>query len=145
MSGTVWVANSSQASSAFGNSLRYVALRDAQSDYIEFQFCAWKPNHTIEVNYAMSSSEANAVRVRLDVLKLAAGDAPSTAATTGTAFTVTPGSNVTVQQIKSTDSADLALTSLASGRIVYCRLTRLGSDGADTHTGDMRVIEVRAV
>lgn len=142
--GTVWVANSATTSSAFANGVRYVPIRDAQSDYIEFQFVASKTGDgRLAVNYSMSASEANNVRLRLDVLKLSPNDTPSTAATTGTAFTVSPGANVTMKEIDSDDSSDFTISGLTVGQVIYCKLSRLGADGADTHTGDMRIIEAR--
>lgn len=143
--GTVWIANSSVASSAMANDLRYVPLRDAQTDSFAFQFVAYRAGTvSLTVNYVMSASEANNVRLRFDWIVLSAGDNPTTALTTGTAFTVTPGANVLMQQVTSTSSADLAITIATAGQVVCGKLYRLGTDGADSHTGDMRIIDVRA-
>lgn len=137
---TVWVANSSVASSAYANGLRYIPLRDANSDYIEFQFVAERTT-TLEivVCYAMSSSEANAITLRLDSLVISSGGNPTTAVTTGSNFNVSPGSDVLIHTVTSSNSGDLNF-SVTAGDLVYCKLVRLGS--SDSHSGDMRVIEV---
>lgn len=142
---TVWTADSSQASSTFSTSnVRYVPLSHSASNTVEFQFVApYTGTLQLSFMYAMSSSSGNNVRLRLDVLQLATGDAPTTALSTGTAFTVTPGSDVNMHKVSSSDSADLAV-SITAGKICKFLFTRLGSDGADTHTGDMRIIDVRA-
>jgi len=141
--GTVWASNSSQVSSAYANGVRYVPLLDANSDYVEFQFVAtFTGTVRLDVLYAMSSALANGVRMRLDWVKLASGDNPTTAVTTGTAFTVTPAATTDVHTIDTTNSADFALAVVA-GQTVYFKLYRLGTDGADTHTGDQRIIEIR--
>jgi hypothetical protein len=139
----VWTANSAVASSAFGNGLRYVPMRDAQSDYIEFQFVAPSTgNVALTVLYAMSAASGNNVRLRFDWLVLSSGGNPSAAVTTGTAFTITPGNDTLVHSVTSSDSSDLSVA-VTAGDTVYGKLYRLGTDGADTHTGDMRVIELR--
>jgi hypothetical protein len=141
--GTVWAANSAVASSALGNGLRYVPLRDAQSDYIEFQFVATSTGTvSLSALYAMSAASGNSVRLRLDTLVVSEGGNPSAAVTTGTAFTITPGNDTLLHAVDSGDSGDLSIDVVA-GDIVYGKLYRLGTDGADTHTGDMRVIELR--
>lgn len=139
---TVEVADSSAASSAYGNNLRYTPLRNAQSDTISFQFVA-PVTGTVNVTviYAMSSAEAANVRLRFDAVALGAGDNPTTAQSAGTAFTITPGNDVLLHEVDSGDSASFAIA-VTAGDIVFCTLSRLTAD-APAHTGDMRVIEVR--
>ncbi len=143
--GTIWVVNSTNASSAYANGLRYIKMIDGATEFVEFQFLSVVTgNVTFVFSYAMSSATANSVRLRFDSLIVTAGGNPTTAVTTGTAFTVTPGSNVLVQEVDSGDSANLTLA-VTAGDIVYGYLTRLGTDGADTHTGDFRLIDIRAM
>jgi hypothetical protein len=141
---TVWSADSAVSSSAHANGVRYVPLRNAQSDTLTFQFASARTG-TLElaVHYAMSAAEANGVRLRVDSLALSAGDNPSDALTTGTAFTLTASNDVFLHQITSSDSGDLSFA-VTLADIVIVTITRLGSDGADTHTGDFRVYQVRA-
>lgn len=141
---TVWSADSDASSSAHANGIRYVPLRDAESDTLTFQFASARTG-TLElaVHYAMSSSSAAGVRLRVDSLALSAGGNPSDALTTGTAFTLTTTNDVLLHQITSSDSGDLNF-SVTLADIVIVTITRLGSDGADTHTGDFRIYQVRA-
>jgi hypothetical protein len=140
---TVWIANSAVVSSTYANNVRYIPMRHSQSDYVEFQFIAGNTGTLqLQAVYAMSSAESNNVRLRLDTLFLASASNPTTSATTGTAFTITPGNDTVIHTITSSNSSDFAL-SVTAGNIVYCILTRLGSDGADTHTGDLRLIEIK--
>lgn len=140
---TVWIANSAVVSSAYANNVRYIPMRHSQSDYVEFQFIAGNTGILqLQTIYAMSAAESNNVRLRLDTLILASAANPTTSATTGTAFTVTPGNDVVIHTITSSNSSDFAISATA-GNVVYCYLTRLGSDGADTHSGDFRLIEIK--
>lgn len=141
---TVWSADSAVGSSAHANGVRYVPLRNAQSDTITFQFASARTG-TLELaaRYAMSAAEANGVRLRVDSLVIGDGDNPSDALTTGTAFTLTTTNDVLSHQVTSSDSGELNF-SVTLGEVVIVTITRLGSDGADTHTGDFRVYQVRA-
>lgn len=142
---TAWVIDSSVATSAFANDIRYIPLRHLQSDYIMFQFVSAKTGSiNISFRYAMSSSEANNIRLRADWFVLSTGGNPSTALTTGTAFTLSATNDVLLHELTSSSSSDLTI-SVSTGDILVFKLTRLGSDGADTHTGDMRILEVRMV
>lgn len=140
---TIWIANSAVVSSAYANNVRYIPMRHSQSDYVEFQFIAGSTGTVqLQTIYAMSAAESNNVRLRLDVLTLASAANPTTSVTTGTAFTVTPGNDVLIHTVTSSNSSDFAL-SVTAGNVIYCYLTRLGSDGADTHSGDFRLIEIK--
>lgn len=141
--GTLWALNATQLSSLYGNGLQYVPLVDGNSDSVEYQFV---PGFTgtikFEFLYAMSAANGGNVRLRFDVLQLADGDNPTTAATTGAAFSVTPGNDVVLHRLTSVQSASLAFA-VTAGRIVKVLLTRLGADGLDTHTGNMQIVEAR--
>lgn len=142
---TPWVIDSAVATSAFANDVRYVPMRHSNSDYIMFQFASAKTGPiNISFRYAMSSSEANNIRLRADSYVLSTGGNPSTALTTGTAFTLSATNDVLLHELTSSSSSDLTI-SVSAGDILVFKLTRLGSDGADTHTGDMRIVEVRMV
>lgn len=141
---TVWSADSAVTSSSYGNGLRYVPMRDAQDDYIQFQLLAGATGTlSFLLRYAMSSASSNVVRLRVDSLTMAAGGNPSTALTTGTAFTVTPGSDTLAHDVTSSDSANLSFA-VTAGDTVVVKISRLAlSDAADTHAGDFRAIDVR--
>lgn len=140
---TVWISNSSVASSTYANSLRYIPIRHSQSDFVEFQFI---PSTTaivqLQIGYAMSSATASDIRLRLDTLSVASGGDPTTSLTTGTAFTISASNDVLTHTLTSASSSNLAL-SVTAGSVFYGKFIRLGSDGADTHTGDMRILEIR--
>lgn len=141
---TVWAVNSSQVSSVFGGNtvLRYVPLLHGNSDFVEFQLLpANTGTMNVAILYAMSSASANNVRVRIDRLSVAVGGDPTTALTNGTATTITPGSDTLLHSLTNSTDTDLAI-SVTAGIPLYIRLTRLGADVADTHTGDMRVVDV---
>lgn len=138
---TVWVADSTVSSSAYPNNVRYVPLRNNSTDSIEFQFVSEKSGTlSASVLYAMSSAEANVVSIQFDQLVLGIGSSPATAATLGTAFNVTPGSDVLLHSMSVGNNSSFYINT-DTGNIVYCKLTRSGS--ADSHTGDLRVLEIR--
>ena len=139
----VQVVASSQASSVLPNGVSYVPMSHGVDEYISFQITAMQTG-TLEVSalYSMSAAEANDVRLRLDTLVLGAGDDPTTSVTTGTAFTLTPGSDTLAHVLDSGDSADFSIA-VTAGDTVYCSLYRLGTSILDTHTGDMRVIQLQ--
>ncbi len=141
---TVWVADSSVSSSVFPTSnVRYVPLRNNQTDAIEFQFVsAISGSLDVYVLFAMSSSEANVVSLQFDNLELGLGSNPSTAPTLGAAFNVTPGTDVLIHSASFNESSTMRLSANVND-VVYCRLTRSGS--ADSHAGDLRVLEVRVI
>ena len=137
---TVFVVDSSVASSSYGNGLRYVPVRHGQSDSIVFQFIASATGVArLGIVYAMSSAAAAGVRLRVDVGQFGAGDAPTGSLSTGTAFTVTTPNDVNLHEITSSQSSDLAI-SVTAGKIVVVQVNRLGSDAADTHAGDLRAL-----
>lgn len=135
--GNIWVVDSSVASSAYPNNVRYVPLGSGASDYVEFQLAA-AGDVTLQLVYAMSGASANDVTLRLDSLIMSAGTDPSQAATVGTPFTVTPGNDVLWHATTGAESSDLSLT-VSDGDLVYVRVTRTDA----THPGDFRLIEMR--
>lgn len=145
--GTVYVANSSATSSVLGGAgLRYVPLRDAQNDYLEFQFLSPTAGTAeVQVYYVMSSAAASAVNLRLDYLVTTDGGNPANSASTGTNTNVTCTNDVLMHKLTSSNVASMSITGVGVGDSVYCKLTRWGSVAGDTHTGDFRVIDVRVV
>ncbi len=139
---TVWVADTSVSSSAYPlSSIRYVPLRNDQTDSIEFQFAsAIAGSFDTSVLFAMSSAEANVVNLQFDSLIVGENADPNSSPSLGASFNVTPGSNMLMHTASYQESATLRMTA-SEGDVVWCRLTRSGS--ADSHTGDMRVIEIR--
>jgi hypothetical protein len=143
--GTIWILSSSQPSSPYASGLRYIPCRHAFSDYVEFQFIA-AASGTAELRLAlaMSSAEAVGVRWRVDRGLVAEGGDPTTALATGTAFTWTPLASVLRQDIDSRHSADLSFA-VTKNDVVIIRITRLGTDGDDDHTGAARIIALTPV
>lgn len=139
---SIWVADTSVSSSAFPvSNIRYVPLRNDQTDSIEFQFTsAIAGTFDASVLFAMSSAEANAVNLQFDKLVFGEGGDPNGSPTLGASFNVTPGSDMLLHTASYQESATMRL-STSEGDIVWCRLTRSGS--ADSHGGDMRVLEIR--
>lgn len=133
------VVASSASSSAYGNGVTYVPLRQGLADTIEFQWSASTAGtYEIAIVYAMSAANSGDIDLQLTYLIIANGGDPSAAATTASLFTVVPGSNTTIHTIDSTDSSTLSLT-VTAGALIYCKLTRPNSD---THTGDIRVLQI---
>lgn len=139
---TVWVADTSVSSSAYPlSNIRYVPLRNDQTDSLEFQFAsAIGGSFDASILFAMSSAEANVVNLQFDSLVVSEGANPNSSPTLGASFNVTPGSDMLLHTASYQESSTFRLTA-SEGDIVWCRLTRSGS--ADSHTGDMRVIEIR--
>jgi hypothetical protein len=140
---TIWIVDSSVASSAYANGVRYVPLRHSQSDYISFQLVAAATGtFALTFHYAMAGASSASLRLRADRFVLSAGGNPAGSVTTGTAFTVAAANDALDHQLTSSASSDLSF-SVTAGDKVYCYLTRLGTDLVnDTHTSDMRVVEV---
>jgi hypothetical protein len=90
----------------------------------------------------MSSTLAANVTLQFDKAQIGEGANPTAAATSGTPFTIAAVADVLTHTVDSDDSASLSFA-VTAGQIIYCRLTRLGANVLDTHTGDMRLIEVR--
>lgn len=91
--------------------------------------------------YCMSTANAGNVRLQLDYRIKKTGDA----ATGGTDYQ----DFVTVDPVDVSQELDLFLGfTIASGRVtsdtelIYCRLTRLGTDILDTHTGDFCLVGI---
>jgi len=140
-SSSIWVSNSSTNGSVYANNIRYVPLRDGYSDYVEFQFLASKTGTTaVNIVYAMTSSEANYITLRLDTIIIGSDDNPTTSITTGSSFNHTTSSDVLIHELTPTQDSNLNITTTLND-IVYCKLIRSGA--ADTHSGDMRIIEIR--
>lgn len=137
----VWVVESSAAASALGNGVTYTPLRQGQADSIEVQFLAGKDAPELTLVYAMSAADAGDVELRLDVLSVGDGDDPATALGAGTPFTVTPGSDTNRHSADKTDSAEMALSAVSAGDLVRVKITR-PTGGADTHTGDLRALDI---
>ena len=138
---TVWVADASVSSSVYPiSNIRYVPLRNGNTDSLEYQFVsAISGSITTQILFSMSASEANSVTLHFDQLVFGIGGDPNAAPTLGTPVNITPGADVLLHSA-SLESSNFTISANA-GDIIYCKLTRSGS--SDSHTGDMRVIEVR--
>lgn len=141
---TIEVALSSVSQSFYSNEVSYLPLRSGETDQVEFQFVtAVSGTQNISFMYAMSAAESNDVFLQFDSLSLGLGDDPTTAPTLGSSFTLTPGNDANIHSASNNENSSLQF-SADSGNIVYCRLTRSGSDANDTHTGDFRILNIRA-
>jgi hypothetical protein len=135
------VVSATSSSSAFGNGVSYIPLREGQSDSISFQFVAESSAPTeLAMFYAMSAANSGDVSLRMDILINSNGSDPSATATSGTEFYFTPGNDVLQHNVDSSDSSDFRLW-LNRGDFVYGSIER-PNDGSDTHTGDCRVLQI---
>lgn len=123
------------------NGARYIPLTEGATDTMEMQCCApVTGTASVVVVYSMSASNAGNVEIYLDRRISSDADDLNAAVTSGTQFTITPGSNTTRNVVDSGDSSDLTF-SVTEGQTVYLKLGRT-ADAADTHTADMRVFAV---
>ena len=133
---SIEVAVGSAPGGAYATSgVEYLPLRVGQADTIEFQFVA-AGDCAIDIVYAMSASNAGDVDLRLDSLVLTDGGDPDAALSTGTVTTFVPGADVNRHTAA---SANFEITA-AAGDVVRALLER---PATDTHTGDMRVLDLR--
>lgn len=141
MSEPVWVASGTAAGSSYPTSgVEYVPLVQGAADEIDFQLSSpiLKGALAIEVIYAMSVANAGDIDLRLDSLALSVGSDPNAALSTGTPATFVPGNDTNVH---AATHANFELT-VAEGDSIFCKLVR---PATDTHTGDVRVIEIRVL
>ncbi len=134
----VWIVYSSISSSYYQNNIKFIPLRNNESDNIEFQFIS-ATGGIIEtqIYYAMSVPDLGNLRIQFDYLKLNIGSDPTSMPNLGTAFNTIPGNNTLINKIENNTlrfNADI-------DDLIYCRITRSGS--FDTHIGDMRIIEIK--
>lgn len=113
----------------------YLELLQGQSDTIEWEFIA-QGNFTVDIAYAMSTADAGDIDLRLDYLVTSDGDDPDTALTAGTVTTFVPGNDV----LRHTASDANFDVQASPGDAVRLSLVR---PNTDTHTGDVRVLEIR--
>lgn len=131
----------------YANGTEYVPLRRGQADTLEFQYRADSAGTvTLKISYAMSAANGGNARLRVDRRITSVGSDPSAALTSGTAFSLAPGNDANVHAFTSSDSSDMSF-SVAAGDLVRVKVTRIsdGSDAADTHTGDLRILGISAV
>ncbi len=134
----VWIVDSSQVSGAYATSgISYVPLNAGNSDHIEFGFTAGKSGTiTITLIYAMTASEAsNSVDLTVQTYGIAVGEDPDGSPPAGSAASVTPGSGTTVKK------TEIEVTGIEVDDIGFIKLTRSNSD---SHTGDMRILGIKA-
>lgn len=141
----VEVVASTNASAALGNGVVYVPLGAAATESIEFQVRAQQAGSVaINVLYAMSAANAGNVRLQVDKRAFTVGGDPTAALTAGTAFTITPGNDANIHLLSEVTSTQMQVN-CAAGDLVRVKIQRLGADGADTHTGDMRILKISAL
>ena len=138
------IIESSAAGSSLGNGITYVPLVKSAADWVELQI---RPQTAgtikIRITYFMSAANGGNVRLQVSSAVIAVAADPTASLVAGTAFSITPGSNTNIQAVTESDSTDLSLTVTAGG-VARIRLTRV-ADGNDTHTGDIRLIDITAV
>ena len=120
----------------------YPLVQGAGDDGIIGFIAKHKGNVELIVIYAMSASNGGDVNLTFSHAVLSTGSTPTTALTAETAFSITPGSNVTVHTLDSSVAAVLSIA-VSPGDYVVMQLTRT-IGGADTHTGDFRIIGMMA-
>jgi hypothetical protein len=136
---------SSGTRATLGNGVRYWPLVEGASDTLQFQVRVARGGvYALRIGYYMSSSHAGAVSLRVDKLVCSDAGDPTAALTLGAGFTVTPGSNTTRHTVDETSSTSLLTSSLPEGALLVAKITRV-ADGADTHTGDARVLGLTLV
>ncbi len=143
--GTIWVAGASNSSSAYASGLTYTPLRHGFDDYVRFQALSAR-NGTISlmIKFAMSGGQAANLYLRIDKLIISNGSSASTGITTGTSFIKSLNNDILVHESTSSDSSDLTFN-VTSNDIVFIIINRLGSDLVlDTHSSDLRIIDLRA-
>lgn len=139
----IWANESSASGSAYPTSgISYIPLIKGASDYIGFQIPS-AINGTVRVNimYGMSVAHSGNVELRLDRLVITDGSSLTGSIVTGSSFTFTPGNDINKKTLTYSTSNTLSFA-VSSNDIIKTRLNRLTSSN-DTHTGDMRIIEVR--
>jgi len=150
--GTVWAGTGTADEQSFANGDYYTPLRaedangDPVDDYVQFTGVALRTGTiAFAIRYAMGGGEAADVRLRIDKKIGAVGDNPTTALTSGTAFTITTSNDVLEHNVTSANSANLSVAVTAGDRLTM-RITRLASSGGglDTHGSEFRVLELIA-
>ena len=118
----------------------YSPLPPSVDTDILFQFQAARnaSNLTIEVNYAMSAAMGGLVLFEFGALATGEGEDPDMAITVTGTVNPTPGITTDLRQASITLALPTVENDLVSGR-----LTRQGTNGADTHTADARVFTLR--
>ncbi len=138
------VIASSAAGSTYGTSgIDFTPLVPGAADYVLFQFAAPVTGTArLRLAYAMSAANTGNVRLQLSKLVLTAEGDPNAALSASSAFTVTPGNDANKHDV--TDSTDASFAfSVTAGDVVRVKIERPTS--SDTHTGDMRILELWGV
>lgn len=140
----VEVVTASQAAGVYSNGVEYIPFVQGAGDTMAFQFRAPATGDVVvRICYAMSAANGGNVELTMDRLIASDDDDPSAALTAGTAFVVTPGNDANKHTIDAAETAHTTLT-VVENDIVRCSLERTVA-GNDTHTGDMRVLNISAV
>lgn len=117
-----------------------IAYRDAVSDYADVRVllpASFRTNLTCRQIWATGASTGN-LQLETDMGSAAVGASADPTLTTGTAYTLTTGSNNTIYF----DSDHAAPISPNAGDEVQIRITRLGNDGSDTSTVTCHLIGI---
>ena len=135
---------SNVTTSAYGTSLvRYLPLSKVASpdeQYAQFQFQARRSGRLrVYLDYAPSVSNGGDVQFDYSGAIINAGDDPNAALTALASQTFTPGTGATRKTLVIDTTLDVA-----PGDDVVYKILR-DDDGADTHTGSMNIITLKAV
>lgn len=139
---TIEVVASTSAQSELGNGVSYIPLVQGNGDTIDFQFVA-ADDGDIEVVlvYRMSVANGGDVELQLSHLITSAGDDPTAATTSESAFTVTPGNDVNQHVVDGETASSTLKQTVSKGDHVYMKIQR-PTGGGDSHTGDMQILAI---
>lgn len=127
---------------SLGNGVAYVAMPVGLVSSFNTQFTsAYAGTVSFSMDYAMSAANAGTVIFDFSYVVVADGVDPATALTNFTSLSVTPGNNVLKKTWDSSVSANLAIT-VTAGATVFFSVSR---QNAGTHTGDVRILQLKAV
>jgi len=99
---------------------------------------------SIKITFDMSTSVAGNLRLQLDYCAIAdAGDTTPTAVTLNE--TVAAPATLETLKVVTLSTLQIPNSALAAGKSVTFKLSRLGADALDTHTGDMRLFSIQLI
>jgi hypothetical protein len=135
--------DSAVGTTRYGTSgVMFTPLRPGVDDYVLGSYISpVSTTRELRLTYAMSTSNAGTVRLRLDTSQLALASSPDGALTLGTSFTITPGNDQNLHECGSAQNASLSFA-VTAGRLVVLKIVRPASD---THTGNINIIDMRVI
>ena len=127
----------------YANKKPYIQLAQPSGNFVVGKFFASiTGNVEISMLYAMSNANPGNVQLTFSHAQQSVGDDPSAALTVDPAFTFTPGNNANIHLLNAAVAAVLKIAVVAGQDITIMLQRSIG--GADTHTGDLRILSMRA-